>query len=177
MIGRTIASRLRWAVELLAIGPDDRVLEIGCGHGVAVTAICERLVGGRVVAIDRSATMIAQAERRNRAYVADGRALFRATTLAEADFGGARFDKIFAVNVGLFWRPPVRELGVIGRLLQPGGALYLFHQPPAWPQTDAPQQFIAALANTLRDVGFSVKTAAIQDGEAVPTVCVIAATP
>ena len=174
MTARTVASRLRWAVEMLAVGPDDRVLEVGCGHGVAVTAICERLVGGRVIAIDRSAALIARAERRNRWHVAAGRALFRATTLAEADFGGARLDKIFAVNVGLFWRQPARELDLIGRLLRPGGTLSLFHQPPSWPQAGAPQGFADALASILRDAGFSVERVAVQEGEAVPTACVIA---
>ena len=40
-----VPDRLAWAVETMAIGPADRVLEIGCGRGVAVALICERLAG------------------------------------------------------------------------------------------------------------------------------------
>ena len=61
----TAADRLAWAVETMDIRPSDRVLEIGCGHGVAVTLICQRLTSGSVLAVDRSQTMIDMARRRN----------------------------------------------------------------------------------------------------------------
>ena len=31
-----VSDRIRWGVDTLDIQPDDQVLEIGCGHGVAV---------------------------------------------------------------------------------------------------------------------------------------------
>jgi trans-aconitate methyltransferase len=52
------SERFVWAVDTLALDPVDRVLEVGCGHGVAVSLVCERLTSGRITAIDRSNKMI-----------------------------------------------------------------------------------------------------------------------
>ena len=123
--------RLRAVVDELGIHPGDRVLEIGCGHGVAATLVCERLASGRLTAVDRSAKMIAAAERRNVEYVADGRAEFLLGTLEALDLGERRFDIVFAVRVGLFNREPDRAHELASRWLAPGGRVHAFFDPPA----------------------------------------------
>ncbi|WP_331766646.1 hypothetical protein [Embleya sp. NBC_00896] len=50
-----VPERLRWTVRLAGVRPDDQVLEIGCGRGVAIALVCELLgAQGRVVGLDRS---------------------------------------------------------------------------------------------------------------------------
>lgn len=122
--------RFAWALKTLAIQPSDQVLEIGCGHGLMVEPVCEALGRGRLLAIDRSKTMIAAAGKKNRAALAGGKVAFQAVPLADADFGRRRFTKIFAINVNLFWLDPGPELALIRKALRPGGTLYLFFQPP-----------------------------------------------
>jgi cyclopropane fatty-acyl-phospholipid synthase-like methyltransferase len=90
-------------VETLAVEPDDRLLEIGCGRGVAVSLVCEKLDGGTITAIVRSAKMIEMARKRNADYVAAGAASFRDSSLHHAGFDDSRFDKIFAIHVGCCW--------------------------------------------------------------------------
>ena len=126
-----MSERLASIVEQLHIGPDDRVLEIGCGQGVAATLVCERLQGGSLTAIDRSAKMIAAARRRNAQYVETGQAEFIVSTLEQLDLGERRFDKIFAVRVGLFHREPARARELAARWLAPRGSLHSFFDPPA----------------------------------------------
>ena len=92
------------------------MLEIGCGHGVAATYVCER--GAKLTAIDRSPKMIAAAAKRNRRF-AD--AEFLVAELEDLDLGERRFDTIFAVRVGLFQREPRRAHELAGRWLAPGG--------------------------------------------------------
>ncbi len=128
-----MSERLRSVVEQLDIRPDDRVLEIGCGHGVAATLVCERLEAGHLTAVDRSTTMVQAATRRNAAYIEAGRAEFLVATLEDLDLGDRRFDKIFAVRVGLFHRDHERARGIVERWLAPGGAAFVFFDPPSGP--------------------------------------------
>ena len=133
-----MSERLRPVVEQLDVRPDDRVLEIGCGHGVAATLVCERLEEGHLTAVDRSAKMIQAATRRNEAYVEAGRAEFLLADLEDLDLGERRFDKIFAVRVGLFHREPERARGIVERWLAPGGELFVFFDTPANNRKESP---------------------------------------
>jgi ubiquinone/menaquinone biosynthesis C-methylase UbiE len=125
-----MSARLKAIVDQLDIRPDDRVLEIGCGHGVAATMVCERLEGGRLTAVDRSAKMIEAAARRNAAYVESGTAEFLVATLEDLDLGDRRFDVIFAVRVGLFHRDPDRGRALVEPWLAPGGRVRAFFDQP-----------------------------------------------
>jgi SAM-dependent methyltransferase len=150
----TAAERLVWAVDTLGVRPDDRVLEIGCGHGVAVSLVCERLDGGTVLAIDRSATMIEMAARRNAAHVAAGRASFQVAALHEADLGDAPFDLVYAIHVPVLLRgDPRRELEIVRDHLATGGRFALPFQPLD-PSTTEPT--VRRLAGRLEAAGFTV---------------------
>src|SRR4051794_37773738 len=125
MTGRP-SERFVWAVDTLALDPADRVLEVGCGHGVAVSLVCERLTSGRITASDRSKKMIEMAARRNRDQVAAGRGELKTAALEQADLGDGRFDKVLAFNVAPLWLQPKEALGVVRRHLAADGAVYLF---------------------------------------------------
>jgi hypothetical protein len=84
--------------------------------GGAIALVCERLTSGTVTAIDRSDTAVEAARRRNAESAAAGSAVFHMTSLEEADFTDASFDKIFAVTVN--------------RWPAPSGALCLCWEPP-----------------------------------------------
>lgn len=167
------SERIVWPVMAMDVQPRDRVLEVGCGHGVAVTLICERLNGGQVTAIDRSKTMTDMASARNAEHVAAGRAMFETVALAQTDFGRRRFDKVLGIHVGLFIRAnPARELAVIAKALAPRGRLYLAYQPLAAREV-APT--IATLSRVLEGNGFAVeKVLRTETIPPTPMICVIA---
>ena len=119
-----LSARLAAAVDVLPLRPEMRVLEIGCGPGAAARAVAERLTTGHILAIDRSATAVAQAAAGSAAGIADGRMSVR--RVAAEDFvpepGEGPFDLVFAVRVGaLDRRRAVRR--------SPGS-------PRRWPRAD-----------------------------------------
>ena len=126
-----MSGRLQRVVEGLALRPSDRVLEIGCGHGVAATLVCERLDGGAYTAVDRSPKMVEAARRRNAEHVAAGRAEFLVMALEALELGERRFDVIFAARVGLFHREPERARALAEPWLAPGGRLVVAYDAPA----------------------------------------------
>jgi SAM-dependent methyltransferase len=131
-VADAVPPRLLWAVERLSVEPDDHLLEIGCGSGVAVSLICDRLGNGTITAIDRSPVMVERAVARNGRHIASGKATIQLGELPELELPAGSFTKIFAVNVNLFWvRSPATELEVARRLLAPGGGLFLFYDAPS----------------------------------------------
>lgn len=150
-----VPARIAWAVELLDVGPEDRILEFGCGPGVAVSLVCERLAGGRIVAIDRSATAVERTRARNASHIAAGRAVVEHVDLA--GFGGApgQFDKAFAVNVNAFWTSPAAaECTVLARVLVPGGVLRLVY---GGPDPGGVRDVGPGIADKLRRYGFTAE--------------------
>jgi ubiquinone/menaquinone biosynthesis C-methylase UbiE len=82
--------------------------------------------GGRVVGIDFSPTMLAQAARRNAAAIAAGQVELRVDDARSLPYPDETFDKAFATNVVYFWNDPAAALREVRRVIKPGGTLALY---------------------------------------------------
>lgn len=159
----------------MAIAPDDRVLEIGCGRGGAVALICERLTTGKITAIDRSGAMIRFARQRNASHAASGKAEFHVAAVDSADLAPHSFDKIFAVNVSLFWMgTPSAEIETVKRLLVPAGTIYVFHETVNPSRADT---IGAQTSATLTRHGFMTSTRGTTSRRGLPITCVSGISP
>jgi SAM-dependent methyltransferase len=183
---RSNLARSRWAVDLLDIQPDERVLELGCGPGVALAAIADRIVRGVVVGVDHSPVMIRQARRRNAAAVAAGRVQLvcaavedllpvdRDHRVAAVDVSplAEPFHAALAVNNVGFWDQPDRRLAALQRLMQPGGRVALVTQPRCPGATlETSRSAAAELAGLLDTAGYTGTTSVMLDLDP-PAVCV-----
>lgn len=171
MMAEQATGRIEWAVASLGVQPDDHLLEIGCGHGVAVSLVCEQLAHGTITAIDRSQKMIDAATKRNQRYVDESKATFLCTTLEALNLGEARFDKIFAIRVNFFIQQPERQLPILKGLLKPTGALYLIFDPPS---ADQSAPFVEMATQGLQTHGFTVERVVSRELQGIQGVCIVA---
>ena len=136
------APRIEWAVQLLEPEPSDRVLEFGCGPGVAASLVADQVTDGHITAIDRSPTAIARAAARNADHLAAGRLTLEQVALA--DFRSDQpFDKAFGVNVNVFWTTSAAgECRTLRAVLAPGAPVHLVYEAPGQSRTEAIDQVV-----------------------------------
>ena len=126
-----LSPRLAAVVGALPLEPGMWVLEIGCGPGAAAREIARRVAPGHVVAIDRSATAVAQARRACAEEIAAGLLTVRQAAVEElaADPGDRPFDLAVAIRVGaLDGRHPEAgavALARLGAVLAPDARLFV----------------------------------------------------
>lgn len=169
--------RNRWAVGLLDVQPSDRVIELGCGPGIAVAALAGRAVRGLVVGVDHSAVMIGQARRRNRVAIGAGRVRLIHSPVQHLHVSDRPFDVALAVNTVGMWPEPTARLREVCRMLRPGGRIALVSQPRC-PGATAATSAAAAdeLAALLSEAGFENVRFDTLDLEP-PAACVLATRP
>lgn len=135
-LGRLVARMMRrgnaplnlWMVELLAVEPADRILEVGFGPGVALAALLARASKGWVAGVDVSDAMVRQARSRHGAAIAAGRLEVHQGDATALTFADATFDKVCGAHVLYFWPDPERTVRELRRVLRPGGSLALAYQ-------------------------------------------------
>ncbi|CAL1239692.1 class I SAM-dependent methyltransferase [Candidatus Methylocalor cossyra] len=111
-----------WARELLtglALSPEDRVLDIGCGDGRITAELARRVPAGAVVGVDLSEDMVLYASNQFPTAVHPN-LTFRQADARDLPFE-AEFTLVFS-NAALHWVRDHRPvLAGIARALQPGG--------------------------------------------------------
>ncbi len=116
----------RLAVNALKIEPADTVLELGFGPGSAIQAMAAAAYQGLVLGIDRSPEMLAQATRRNKHAIREGRVQLFLGRFDELPWPAGSIGKVLAVNVVYFFQKDDREIREARRVLRPGGLIAIY---------------------------------------------------
>lgn len=175
---RSNRERNRWTVELLELHAGDSVLELGCGPGLALAAAIEKVGNGLVVGVDHSATVLAQAAKRNRAALADGRLRLVCRGVENLPADLRDFQAVFAVNSAGFWQEPVLRLAELRGRMRAGGRIALTEQPRLANATEEGARMAAKrLAEQLQQAGFEQVRVEVATMTGGPVVCALGRAP
>ena len=126
-----ISKRLLDIVEALPLKDGIRVLEIGCGPGIAAREIANRFNNIYILAIDRSLKAIEQAKKNSATEIEKGKLRFVQSKIEEFKLSKNEepFDIAFAIRVGAVdgRHPEIEKASLtnISKALKSTGKLYI----------------------------------------------------
>lgn len=127
LVGRLMARMDKpsndWAISLMNIQPQDHLLEIGFGPGIAIKKVSEIASNGFVGGIDFSETMLEQASKLNASAVESGRVELKHGEVSSIPYGDEMFDKVFGINVMYVLPDLAKAIKEMKRVLKPGGRI------------------------------------------------------
>jgi SAM-dependent methyltransferase len=162
------------ALALLDIHPEDTVLEVGFGAGLGIERASELAGRGKVVGFDHSTLMVEEARRRNAKAIAAGRVELLLGGVELLSDLPTRFDKVFAINVYMFWQDPVAVLRALHGVMKPGGTIAVVLQPRNKGATNVDS--LASrdrMSASLRSAGFEEVRTEIIEMAPVNTACAL----
>ena len=119
----------RLAIDNLALEPDSRVLDVGCGTGHAALTLAPLLPDGLACGIDISFAMVSAARGKAPREVR-GRVGFVQASSAALPYGDGSFDHVMCTNSFHHYPDPLGVLAEMKRVLRPGGQLVIFENAP-----------------------------------------------
>jgi SAM-dependent methyltransferase len=124
-------ARIKWALELLDVQPNDSVLEIGCGSGIAAQRILEKLTGkGWYYGVDKSDAAVKATFKRVHDPERPDRAIIRKGAFDADNHEPLIFNRVIAVNCNVFWTDDGEAIRGAHRLTGRSGSFVQVYETP-----------------------------------------------
>ena len=166
--------RSDWTVELLAVNSRHRILEIGCGPGVALQRCAGLAQDGYVLGVDHSELMVRLAQAALSKHIEAGRADVRRCTVFDDNLAASSWDRIYSVNVVQFFSDIESECSRIHDLLVPGGKAATTFQPRSQsPTRKEALEMATSIESAMDTAGFVDSRRQELPLEPSPAICVL----
>ena len=117
----------QWGLKAAGIQLTDRVLDVGCGGGKAISRILEE-TRREVAGVDHSPEAVKTARSVNRAAISSGRLRIVESSVESLPFRDGFFDVVTAFETTYFWPELQAALTEIHRVLNRGGRLVIANE-------------------------------------------------
>ena len=117
----------QWGLKAAGIQLTDRVLDVGCGGGKAISRILEE-TRREVAGVDHSPEAVKTARSVNRATISSGRLRIVESSVESLPFRDGFFDVVTAFETTYFWPELQAGLTEIHRVLNRGGRLVIANE-------------------------------------------------
>lgn len=141
-------------VSRLTLSGCERVLDVGCGPGVGVSALIASLPDGLVCGIDPSPMMLRLARRRNATAVAAGLVDLRQGVASRLPWPDDYFDAVCSANSVMLWQPLDAAVRELRRVTKPSGHLAIGVHEWTGRHFDPPRALDLEVTAALRAGGF-----------------------
>ncbi|MCZ6491303.1 MAG: methyltransferase domain-containing protein [Acidobacteria bacterium] len=109
-------------IEMMALEPRDRCLEVGCGEGWASRLLAQQVPEGSVVGLDVSDEMVRNARAKSAA--CENLMLIQAEA-EDIPWQDGFFSKVLCVESFYYYEDPEKALREIYRVMSPGGSVWI----------------------------------------------------
>ncbi|MBO7585858.1 MAG: class I SAM-dependent methyltransferase [Bacteroidales bacterium] len=174
MNGGGHAAMANWALAMVTIGRDDRILDIGCGGGANIARLLQRTLRGSVTGIDFSPVSVWKSTRVNTKAIREGRCRVLEGNVANLPFPEGSFDMVTAFETIYFWPDIEHCFNEVKRVLKPGGQFVIVNESDGRGEMDAKWESMIEGMHTytpeevrrhLTNVGFNDLNITVDEGK------------
>jgi ubiquinone/menaquinone biosynthesis C-methylase UbiE len=123
-----------WALSHLEGFRPSKILDIGCGGGMALSKMASMFPKANLMGVDISSESVCFSRENNADSMRSGRMRIQEASVSALPYSDASFDLVTAFETYFFWPDLPKDLQEANRVLAPGGVLMIVSE--AYPHPD-----------------------------------------